>query len=114
MELDGRVRIVRVTPESPAQEAGLRAGDWIAAVDGEVVRTLEGFYKRIWAHAAGAGGLGVTVLEEAGTRVVDVPVRERGSRDGAAAGDLACFEARGIDRTSDCCGVRSALSARRR
>lgn len=78
LELEGRIRIVRVTPGSPAQEAGLRAGDWVVAVDGEDVRTLEAFYKRVWAHGTGKQGLNLTVREEgAGTRVLEVPVRAR-------------------------------------
>jgi S1-C subfamily serine protease len=78
MELEGRIRIVRVTPDSPAQEAGLRAGDWVVAVDGEDVRTLEAFYKRLWAHGVDKGGLSVTIRDgAAGTRVLDVPVRVR-------------------------------------
>lgn len=77
MELGGRVHIVRVTSGSPAQEAGLRAGDWVVAVDGEEVRSLEGFYKRVWAHGPGAGDLSVSVREGEVTRKVGVPVRER-------------------------------------
>lgn len=53
-------------------------------------------------------------ISRAGARAADVPMREQGSVDAAAAGDLACFEARGMDRPSDCCGVRSAPPARRR
>ncbi len=87
LELDGRIRIVRVTPGSPAQEAGLRAGDWVVAVDGEDVRTLEGFYKRVWAHGVGQRELNLTVREEgAGTRVLDVPVRARADAMARPAG----------------------------
>lgn len=32
---EGRLHIVRVIPRSPAEEAGLRAGEWILAVDGQ-------------------------------------------------------------------------------
>jgi len=78
LELQGRVRILRVTQGSPAHEAGLRVGDWVSAVDGEEVRTLEGFYKRVWAHPPGQAGLNLTVQDEgASRRVIDVPVRAR-------------------------------------
>jgi serine protease Do len=49
-EDDGRVQVVRVTKDSPAQAAGLRAGDVVLEVDGTKVSTLEQFYKRVWSH----------------------------------------------------------------
>ncbi len=78
MELNGRIRVVRVTPGSPAQEAGLRVGDAITAVDGKDVSTLEDFYKSVWAHGIDKAGLNLTVRGEgAGARVMEVPVRAR-------------------------------------
>ena len=49
-DLGGKVRIVRVSAESPADEAGLQAGHTVLAVDGAEVSTLEGFYKKLWAR----------------------------------------------------------------
>lgn len=77
IEIDGRVRIVRVIQDSPAQEAGLRPGDLVLAVDGEDVLTLEAFYKRVWAHEARRGGLSLKVSAGDATRVVNIPVRDR-------------------------------------
>jgi S1-C subfamily serine protease len=48
VELDGAVRIVRITPESPAETAGLRPGDQILRLDQVSVGSLEGFYKALW------------------------------------------------------------------
>jgi serine protease Do len=76
-ELRGQVRITRVTEGSPAADAGLRAGHWVTAVDGAPVRSLEDFYKKVWAHAAADGDIRVSVREAGETRVVDVPVRDR-------------------------------------
>ncbi len=50
-EQGGRVQIVRVTRDSPAEVAGVQRGDIVLAVDDAPVATLEQFYKRIWAHA---------------------------------------------------------------
>jgi serine protease Do len=50
-EQGGRVQVVRVAKDSPAQAGGVQPGDVIVAVDGTPVSTLEAFYKRLWAHA---------------------------------------------------------------
>ena len=47
----GRVQIVRVSADSPADDAGLEPGFVVLAVDGSAVSTLEGFYKKLWARA---------------------------------------------------------------
>jgi S1-C subfamily serine protease len=45
----GEIRIVRVTDDSPADVAGLQAGDRILRIDGVAVDKLEGLWKRLWA-----------------------------------------------------------------
>lgn len=47
-ESDGAVRVVRVSRESPAEEAGLLPGDRILRIDGVDVHSLERFYKALW------------------------------------------------------------------
>mgnify|MGYP006272369865 CR=1 FL=1 len=49
-ESEGRLQIVRIAADSPAQAAGLRPGDTVLAIDGEPVSTLEAFYKRLWSR----------------------------------------------------------------
>jgi serine protease Do len=48
IEFEGRVRVIRLTRESPAEDAGLRPGDAILAVDGVPVADLASFYKTLW------------------------------------------------------------------
>ena len=48
VELDGAVRVVRITHDSPAEDAGLRPGDKILRIDGTPVQNLEGLYKTLW------------------------------------------------------------------
>jgi len=48
VEFDGMVRVVRVTPASPAADAGIAPGDIILRIDGANVSDLEGFYKTLW------------------------------------------------------------------
>ena len=47
-EVGGQVRVLRLTPGSPAEAAGLEQGDAIVAVDGVPVGALEAFYKTLW------------------------------------------------------------------
>jgi serine protease Do len=48
IEQAGAVRVVRVTGDSPAQEAGLQPGDSIVTIDGTSVTTLDALWKSLW------------------------------------------------------------------
>jgi S1-C subfamily serine protease len=48
IEHEGMVRVVRVTRDSPAEAAGLRAGDQIVRIDDTAVSDLEGLYNTLW------------------------------------------------------------------
>lgn len=72
-EQAGRIQILRVSPDSPAQEAGLVAGDMVLAIDGEKVSTLEGFYKKLWARAEPESEVQLTVLH--GADILQVKVK---------------------------------------
>ncbi|MBC5781714.1 serine protease [Ramlibacter sp. USB13] len=72
-EQGGRIRIVRVNRDSPAQDAGLVVGDFVLAIDGEKVTTLEGFYKKLWARPEPESEVQLTVLH--GAEVLQVTVR---------------------------------------
>ena len=69
-EQAGRVQIVRVTKDSPADGAGLQPGDVVLAVDETKVSTLEEFYKRVWARANPDDEIRLTLLQGADIRTV--------------------------------------------
>lgn len=48
LERAGKVLVMRIAPDSPAEQAGLRPGDEIVAIDGAEVRDLAGFYRALW------------------------------------------------------------------
>jgi S1-C subfamily serine protease len=73
LEEDGRLKVVRVSPDGPAERAGIAPGDIILAVAGQKVTSLPDFYTRLW--AAGAPGVEVTLKVLKGTEVQDVKVR---------------------------------------
>jgi serine protease Do len=69
-EQAGRVQIVRVNKESPAQEAGLQPGDVELAIDDANVATLEAFYKKLWDRAAPDAQVKLTVLQGAEIKTI--------------------------------------------
>ena len=69
-EQGGRVQIVRVSKESPAQQAGLEPGDLVLAVDGTKVATLEAFYKKLWDRARPDAEISLTVLQGADIKTI--------------------------------------------
>jgi S1-C subfamily serine protease len=73
----GRVQILRVNEESPAQMAGLRAGDVVLAVDDVMVNSLALFYKQLWARSAPDALVRLTVLQGAEIKVLQVTPQDR-------------------------------------
>ena len=69
-ELEGRVQVVRVTAESPAELAGLKPGDLVLAVDGTTVASLEAFYKKLWDRAQPESETALTVLQGAEVKTI--------------------------------------------
>jgi S1-C subfamily serine protease len=54
-EVDGGLVVTRVVPGSPAERAGVQAGDVVVGVDGERPADLADFYRKVWARGpAGA------------------------------------------------------------
>ena len=50
--LDGRIRVLRVSDDSPADVAGLVAGDGILRIDGTEVHAVDQLWKTLWAGGA--------------------------------------------------------------
>jgi len=76
-EQGGRVQIVRVSKEGPAQRAGLEAGDLVLAVDGAKVATLEEFYKKLWDRARPDAEVSLTVLQGADLKTIVIKPVDR-------------------------------------
>jgi S1-C subfamily serine protease len=71
-EEDGRIKVLRVTQDGPADRAGIGPGDIILSMGGEKLEKLDEFYRRLW--AAGAPGVDVTLRVLHGTEIRDVEV----------------------------------------
>jgi len=72
-EVEGRLYVIRVQEEGPAERAGLKTGDIILAVQDEAVASLEAFYKKLW--AIGQGGTAVPLKVLQGTQIKDIRVQ---------------------------------------
>ena len=72
-EVRGRLFVSRVSPDGPAERAGLKSGDIVLAVGGEEVTTLADFYRKVWGRGAAGTRVPLKVLQ--GTQVRDLSVR---------------------------------------
>ena len=72
LEEDGRVKVMQVNEESPAQAAGIEAGDIILSVDGTPVESLEKFYNTLWQRGPAGTEFTLTVLHGVNVRQVTV------------------------------------------
>jgi serine protease Do len=73
----GRIQVTRVSKDSPAELAGLEAGDVVLAVDGTKVTTLADFYKKLWDRVAPDGEISLTVLQGADVKTIVLKARDR-------------------------------------
>jgi len=72
-EVRGRLFVSRVSPESPAARAGLKAGDLVLSVGADDVTTLAEFYRKLWGR--GAAGVEVPLKVLQGSAIREVKVR---------------------------------------
>jgi serine protease Do len=69
--------VLRVNKDSPAQAAGLEPGDFVLAVDGSKVASLEDFYKKLWARDSAEAEVALTVLQGADVKVIKLKAVDR-------------------------------------
>jgi S1-C subfamily serine protease len=72
-EEDGRLKVIRVSSDGPAEKAGIEPGDIILQLSGKKIENLPDFYRRLW--SSGEPGVEVTLKVLKGSDVVDVKLR---------------------------------------
>ena len=73
----GRLFVTRVSPESPAAEAGLAKDDIILGVAGEQVTGQADFYKKVWALGDAGVEVPLTILTRDGIAKITVTSASR-------------------------------------
>ena len=73
----GSVRVMRVAEGSPAEDAGLKPGSVVQAIDGVAVTTLEAFYKKLWSNASPEQPVKLTVREGSEVKTIDITPQNR-------------------------------------
>ena len=76
-EVQGRLIVSRVSPDGPADAAGMKAGDIIVAVGREPVRTQAEFYRKVWSRGSAGAEITLRVLQDVDIRDVRVKSIDR-------------------------------------
>ncbi len=62
-EFQGHLIVTRVSQESPAEDAGLKAGDIILGIGGQPVKGQADFYTKLWASGGAGAEIPIDVLK---------------------------------------------------
>ena len=73
----GRVQVMRVAEGSPAEDAGIKPGTVVQAIDGVEVTTLEAFYKKLWASSSPDQNVKLTVREGDEVKTISITPQNR-------------------------------------
>lgn len=76
-EVQGRLLVTRVSPEGPADRAGVHIGDIILGVGQEVVHSQAEFYRKVWGRGNAGSEIPLRVLQEDNVRDVKVRSMDR-------------------------------------
>ena len=72
-EVQGHLFVTRVSPDGPADKAGIRNGDIVLGVGGKAVKSHEEFYRGMW--SSGAAGVEIPLKVLQGSEPRDIRVR---------------------------------------
>jgi S1-C subfamily serine protease len=76
-EVSGRLVVTRVSPDGPADRAGIGVGDIILGVAGEAVRTQNELYRKVWGRGGAGTPIALRVLQGVDVKEFDVESMDR-------------------------------------
>jgi S1-C subfamily serine protease len=76
-EVQGRLIVTRVSPDGPADAAGMKAGDIIVGVGREPVRTQAELYRKVWSRGSAGAEIPLRVLQDMDVRDVRIKSIDR-------------------------------------
>ena len=76
-ELEGRIVIMRLAEDGPAERAGVRTGDIVLSVAGTPIDSMGGFYRELWATGRAGNEIDLELLTRDGVRRVPVVSGDR-------------------------------------
>jgi S1-C subfamily serine protease len=76
-EVSGRLIVSRVSPEGPADSAGVRNGDIILGVGNDTVKSQADFYQKLWNRSSAGDVIKLKVLQGADIRDIAVKSIDR-------------------------------------
>jgi S1-C subfamily serine protease len=78
-DLNGKLMVTRVSPESPADKAGIANGDIIVGIGGQPLASQADFYRKLWASGAAGAQIMLDVLQGTDVKKVNVQSMDRAS-----------------------------------
>ena len=74
---EGGLMVQRVTPESPASQAGIEAGDILVALQGRAIDNLPDFYRQLWTWGPAGSALQITVKRQGQEKKIQIITGDR-------------------------------------
>ena len=71
-EVQGRLLVTRVSPDGPADVAGMQAGDIILGVGGDTVHSQSEFYSKVWGRGKAGDEIALKVLQGADIKNITI------------------------------------------
>ena len=69
--------VQRVTPDSPASQAGIEAGDILVAMQGRAIDNLPDFYRQLWSWGPAGSALEITFKRRGQEKKIEVITGDR-------------------------------------
>ena len=76
-EISGRLIVSRVSPDGPAERAGMRSGDIILGIGSEAVKSQADFYRKLWTKRRAGDTVSLRVLQGSDIKELSVESIER-------------------------------------